>query len=185
MTPTVKKITLMGAFVALAVTLGYALITVPNVELVTATIFIAGYILGIREGFLVGLVAEALYSGLNPYGMAAPPIFIAQVVSMALIGMAGGFIGRHRPKMRLPFLATLALTGFLGTLLFDAMTTISYALFIELSKETLIGSFIYGLGFYAAHLISNTLIFLTIVPGLIGISERSGWIPSSKKAIGA
>jgi hypothetical protein len=168
----------MGAFIALGVALGYAFIAVPNVELITACIFISGYILGIKEGFAVGLVTEAIYSGLNPYGMAAPPIFIAQILSMAVIGTMGGIIGNHHPKKRLAFHIILGLTGFMGTLIFDTLTTLSYTLFIELSRETLIGSFIYGLGFYITHLLSNTIIFLTVVPVVITTLEREGWLLS-------
>ena len=178
MKPSLRKWTLTGALIALSVSLGYAFIAVPNVEMITAGIFISGYALGIKEGFAVGLAAEAIYSGLNPYGMAAPPIFLAQVLSMAVIGMAGGIMGARPPKRKLAFILTLALAGFLGTLLFDVTTTLFYALFIELSRETLIGSFLYGLGFYATHLLSNSLIFLTIVPVVIGTLERLGWLPT-------
>lgn len=167
----------MGAFIALSVALGYAFITVPNVELVTASIFIAGYVLGIKEGCLIGFIAEAIYSGLNPYGMAAPPILIAQVLSMAVIGMMGGIIGSRSYSNKVSFLFILGLSGFLGTLLFDTATTFFYALFIELSRETLIGSFIYGLGFYITHLLSNTVIFLTIVPVVLRTVGKIHWLP--------
>lgn len=165
----------MGIFIALGVSLGFALIHIPNVELVTATIFISGYLLGIKEGIVVGLLTETLYSVLNPFGMAAPPLLIAQVFSMSLVGCLGGILGRRKPQTDIVYHIQLGLTGFIATGIFAVLTTLSFVFFMGFSQKTLSGSFIYGLGFYIIHIVSNTLIFLTIVPLILKVATKTGW----------
>ena len=166
----------MGIFIALGVSLGFALITIPNVELITATIFISGYLLGIKEGIVVGLLTEALYSLLNPLGMAAPPLFIAQVLSMGITGFTGGILAKQKSRRSgIVYYFQLGLTGFLTTTIFALLTTVSFVLFINFSLNKLVASFIYGLGFYIAHILTNTIIFFTLVPTIINIAGKTGW----------
>lgn len=167
MKTSIKKMTLMAAFIALGVSLGYSLISIPNVELVTATIFIAGYLLGVREGILVGVFTEGLYSMFNPYGMAAPPLFIAQIVSMGITGGLGGFLGKQPNLHTIPFHAVLGLAGLISTSIFAILTTLSFVLFTGIPPNKIWGSFVAGIGFYATHIVSNTAIFLLIVPLLL------------------
>jgi hypothetical protein len=157
-------------FTAAGVALGFALAHIPNVELVTTTIFISGYMLGIRTGLAVGALTEALYSGLNPLGSAAPPLFAAQIVSMATVGLMGGLL-RHL-KSQKPWMFGAA--GFLLTLNFAVLTTVAYVLFLNLTHESLWASVIAGIAFYVTHLVSNTLIFVILVPPLIRSLKRNG-----------
>lgn len=172
MDTTVKRISLLGGFIALGVAMGYAFIYIPNVEFVTTTVFISGFVLGIKEGFLVGLLTETIYSLFNPYGMAAPPLFIAQVISMGFTGILGGILGKYNYSSRKMVYLTLGLAGLLATLTFAILTTLSFISFIGLSLKKLMGSLIYGLLFYAIHMISNTIIFVTIVPVLLKIIPK-------------
>ena len=163
---------MLGVFTALGVAMAYAFITIPNVELVTTTVFISGFVLGIREGFLVGLLTETIYSLFNPYGMAAPPLFAAQVISMGITGILGGVLGKYNYSSRRMYCLTFGLAGFLATLIFAILTTLSFISFMGLSLQKLMGSLIYGLLFYATHMISNTIIFMTIVPLLLKILPK-------------
>lgn len=172
---SLKKLTFMALFIALGVSLGYLLAPVPNVELVTMTIFLAGYFFGIKEGFVIGLFTEALYSAFNPYGMAAPPIFIAQILAMGLAGMVGGLTARTHHSFSLINILKIGFIGFLLTLIFGVLTTLSYSLFTGLTGKKLILSFVYGFYFYLAHLLSNTLIFLFLVPPLIRAMSKLKW----------
>ena len=52
-----RTITLLALWIAVTVALGYALATVPNVELVTASVFLSGYLFGPAAGTLVGVSA--------------------------------------------------------------------------------------------------------------------------------
>lgn len=177
MKQSLRKLTIMALFVALGVSLGYFLAPIPNVELVTMTIFIAGFLFGIKEGFLIGLFTEFLYSTLSPYGLAAPPIFIAQIFSMSITGVAGGLMARYIRKFSWIEILLLGMIGLLVTLIFAVLTTVSYSLFSGFTGKKLIASFLTGIHFYLAHLISNTLIFLLLVPHIIRLLIRVSWNP--------
>lgn len=158
------KLARMALFTALAAALGFSLSGVPNVELVTATVFIAGAVLGPREGALVGAAAEALYTSFHPMGAPPPPLWIAQVLGMSLAGTAGGVWRRYpaRSFMRSRFGAAAA--GLLCTITFDVLTTASFAFFLHFDLEQIIRSFIFGLWFTLLHAAANALIFALFVP---------------------
>ena len=171
----------MGILVALGVGIGYVFISIPNVELVSAVIFISGWIMGIEEGIVIGCLTEAIYSAFNPYGIAAPPLFIAQVISMGFTGFLGGWTGKRKHPRALLRHITMGMAGFISTLVFAVLTTLSFVLFIEPSMTTLIGSFLYGMGFYLIHIASNTLIFLVLVPVVIDHLAKAGWTSSAAR----
>lgn len=159
---------------AMAVAVGYLFLPVPNLELVTAVIFIAGYILGPSLGLVVGLVAELMFSLFNPYGVAAPPLLIAQVTSMGVTGWAGGALKKILPRNNTLFrLVVLGVCGLILTLLFDTLTTLSFVLFISgVNSIKVWSAFIAGMGFYILHIISNTMIFITGVPAMLVFVEK-------------
>ncbi len=163
----------MAVFAAIAVALGLTLIAVPNVELVTATFFAAGYFLGVRRGVVTALVGEFLFSVLNPFGAAPPPLLIAQLTGMAIAAAAGATLGRRLAKF--PPVLQMLLFGALGlavTFCFDFLTTVSFLIFAGLSKATLLASLIYGLGFYVLHMVGNTLIFALFMPFVLKFLEK-------------
>jgi energy-coupling factor transport system substrate-specific component len=167
-----EKVAFLGMFTALGTALGMALAHIPNVELITATVFISGFCLGCREGTLTGIATETLYSLLNPFGMASLPIFLAQTAAMGISGFAGGWFRHLKPASSRKVLVRLGLAGLLLTLNFDILTTVSYGIFVQFSLEKLLASIIIGSGFYIAHSGTNTLIFLTLVPVLLNAITR-------------
>ena len=164
---SLKKIVTIGLFSALGIALGLLLAPVPNVELVTATIFISGQVLGIQGGILVGLLTESLYSFLSPYGIAPMPIFLAQIISMMIVGYWGGRIGKLKPMPTFKIHLITGLSGLALTLIFAILTTLAYVLFIEINTKILISSLLTGLSFYVIHILSNTGIFILIVPVVV------------------
>jgi len=165
----VLHLTRLSMFTALGVTLGYALMSIPNVELVTATVFIAGVVSGVRGGAFVGAVTEGIFSLFHPLGAPSPPLWIAQVLSMAIAGAAGGlFFGSASPLTPSKAIR-IGIAGFLCTLNFAVLTTLAYSLTVSFSMKQILASLIFGLGFYVAHLISNTVIFFTVVPAVLKI----------------
>ena len=120
-------------FCAMAIAMGYSLMMVPNIELITVIIFLSGLTLNLWWGALVGLVAMGIYSGLNPLGsgLSFPPLFFAQIISMSLCGLIGGllkpiFFTKEFHAYQLFF---LAVTGFFVTVIYDIFTLASYPLF--------------------------------------------------------
>ncbi len=167
-TRTNKKIILSALFVALAVAMGYAFVLVPNVEMITATVFIAGMIVGPIYGIIVGFTAEFIFSLLNPLGAAAPPLLIAQVLSFSLIGLVGGLVGMPRTTKMWRHTVLYGCCGFGLTMVYDILTTLSFAVFaVDGDMRKILTIFATGFVFYLAHSAVNTVIFATIVPLLV------------------
>ncbi len=167
MRPLSKNIVLPAVCIALAVALGFALSLIPNVELVTATVFLSGFLLGPAKGLAVGVMAESLFSLLSPYGPAPPPLLAAQAVSMGLTGLAGGMAAKMRMNMKTLFALRLGVAGLLCTLLFDALTTLSFVVINHFTLRQLAASALLGTWFYAVHLAGNAVIFAVLMPVLI------------------
>ena len=161
-----REIILMAIFTALAIAGGLFLAQLPNIELVTAMIFLGGMTLGVVRGAIVGTVAEFLYSFFNPYGIASPPLMSAQVISMALAGVAGGLM-RHWFGARVPPAWLLGLCGFVITFIFDLLTTLSFTVFTGSGLPGFIAAIVLGLYFYLVHQVSNTLVFALLLPVLL------------------
>lgn len=166
-----RRIAYAGVFIALTVALGYALMVIPNLEMITATVFIAGWLMGPGMGALIGLLSETIYSGLHPLGSGFlfPPLLIAQVATIALVG----FIGGLARKGEIFFLANaggyfgLALVGTMLTLIYDIATSLAYPLAAGFEGVQLWATLIAGLGLGGVHLISNAVIFFLIVPNIL------------------
>ena len=160
-----RDITKTGMCIALAVASGYALLHVPNVELITSITFLSGYSLGCARGCAVGAASMFLFSLFNPLGAPFIPVFIAQILFMSVAGLAGGIWRRWTEgrASRILSLVGLAGCGLLLTLFYDVGTNLGFALGAGLVSQALgvIGA---GLVFSLIHLVSNTILFATLVP---------------------
>lgn len=166
-----NKLVRASIFTALAIGLGFSLLMVPNVELITVIVFLSGLTLGVRWGILVGGTAEFIFSVLNPFGsgLVFPPLLISQVVSMILIGAFGGilrsvFFKKEYSSRRI---AILALTGFILTFIFDSLTTLSYPISVGFDFPQTFGIYLSGIGFTLLHQISNAIIFPIVIPKVV------------------
>jgi len=161
---------LSALLVALCVTVGYLFLAIPNVEMFTAAVFVSGFLTGAGRGALIGAAAALLFSLFNPYGAAAPPLLLAQITGMVLTGLAGGLVQRTHWLGRPVWIRTALFggAGLLLTLIYDVLTTLSFALVMAGGKaEKVWASFVYGMAFYGLHLFSNTLIFALLLPLLL------------------
>lgn len=160
-----RELILTAIFIALAIGGGLALAQFPNVELITAIIFLSGVMLGVGFGVVVGAVAEFLYSFFNPYGLAAPPLLIAQVVSMMLVGATGGLI-RNLFGQRCPPAWFFGVIGWALTFIFDLLTTLSFTIAVGSGLAGFFAAVTFGFYFYLAHQGSNILVFSLLLPVL-------------------
>ncbi len=172
-----KRLTLIAVLSALTVALGYAFILVPNVELVSATVFISGYLLGPAGGVLVGVVGEGIYSTFNPMGsgLALPPLLIAQVFGIALFGLAGGVtrkLGRGGFGKREVIL--FVVVAVVLTANFDLFTTLAFPIAAGFSQEQMVATLAVGLAFNLIHIFSNAVIFALVVPAVLRKIRRTG-----------
>ena len=158
-------------FCALAIGMGFSLMLVPNIELITVIVFMSGLMLGWRWGALVGGTAIFIYSGLNPMGsgLSFPPLFFMQILGMAITGFAGGLFSRFflEKETNIFSLITLGLLGFICTLIYDFLTLISYPLSAGLGLSGMIAALVKGIGFTLLHEISNTIVFVVTIPKVI------------------
>ena len=158
-------------FAALAVALGYALMLIPNVELITVVVFLAGLTLGIKWGMFVGGLSEFIFSSMNPLGsgLIFPPLIAAQISSMIFVGFAGGILRPILFKKNITKIHIFAF-GFLGfilTFIFDSLTTISYPLAAGFDWPQTIGIYLSGIGFTILHQVSNGIIFAVGIPRVV------------------
>ncbi|UCF06751.1 MAG: hypothetical protein JSV33_06915 [bacterium] len=175
-----RKLILTALFTVLSVVLGYLLAAVPNVELITLTVFLSGIFLGRRLGALVGCLSILIYSLFNPFGPALPPLVIAQAAGFALVGWTGGALQRLRISGDRESVLISACAGLLLTFVYDLLTTVATAV-IALGGSGFLrgfgGVFIAGLIFMAIHAVSNTVIFgvaVTPILRVAGVWERGG-----------
>jgi energy-coupling factor transport system substrate-specific component len=168
-----QRLTRTAILIAICVVLGYLFLAVPNLEMITAGIFISGVWMGPATGMVIGFLAEAIYSLSNPMGFPPPPLLLAQVISMTLVGMTGGLlrslVTQHRFFTHSAWLRHLLLAGagLILTLVFDFLTTLSFPLTAGFSLQQMGITLGLGIPFMALHLISNTLIFALVVPVII------------------
>ncbi len=161
-------------FVALAAALGFLLLSVPNVELVTLTVFASGVVLGRGRGALVGALAMAIYSGFNPYGsgLGIPTMFAAQLAASAFTGLMGGATARlwRGPPLAAGRRGLPLVAGGIGlalTAVYQAAVIVGLAV---MSPEFRTGAFAVLLSnafFSSVHLVSNTIVFAVLAPTVL------------------
>ncbi|MCB2210681.1 ECF transporter S component [bacterium] len=162
-----RRVSRAAMLAAAAVAFGYLFFAIPNVELVTATVAVAGLLLGPGFGFAVGVVAYAVFGALNPLGssMAIPSMWVAQMLGQGINGLLFGLVrhplNRSTGQLRI---ALFALMGLFVTLLYQVILSLSFYLFAPMAETTLIGFLIGGILFSLTQIAINTLIFALVVP---------------------
>ena len=169
-----RKALLAGLLTAATVALGYALAGVPNVELMTLTVFIAGFLLGPLYGTAVGIGAMLLHSTFNPLGMAHPFLLGGQIAGFAAIGAVGGLVGPRLTAMRPRWLAmaVAAVCGFVLTLVYQILVNVGSFYAFSSEGDHLFTYIKLGLAFTVLHLAWNTAIFAVVLLPTINVLER-------------
>lgn len=160
-----QKIALTACFVGLAVA-GSLMEQIPNFEILTMTVFLSGIMLGPTTGATTGILSAFLFSTFSPYGQAPPPLLAAQMLAIGFSGLSGGLL-RLENFSTLKSRALLAACGFLLTLIYDVLTTMSFTFAVDLDLQKFFATFALGIWFTFVHIASNTLIFALILPILV------------------
>jgi len=176
------RIALLSTFSALAVVLGYMLAYLPNIELFTLMIFLSGFILGKREGLIVGLLSASIFTFFNPLGASPPPLFIYQLFHYSLTGLSGGLIKGFlsekeyfHPREDLYIFRVMVVFGIAAAILtftYDILSTAIGGLLVSTSVEYLITTYMTGIVFTIVHFIGNILGFVFLLPGLIQLITK-------------
>ncbi len=165
---TVRVAVLLGLFAGTAAGAGFLLAGIPNLELMSLVVALAGVALGARLGAVCGAMAAGIYSLGSPYGVPAIWILAAQMVGLAGIGaLAGAWMvgGKQRKAMRGGFSgvpAALAL-GLLGTTWYELVTNTGVLMGFDLEPSVVL---VGALPFFLVHLGTNLVIFGALFPPL-------------------
>ncbi|NIM19537.1 MAG: hypothetical protein GTO51_04055 [Candidatus Latescibacteria bacterium] len=171
-----RRALLACLLISLTVAFGYALAGIPNVELMTMTVFLSGYLLGVRLGILVGIVSIGIHALFNPLGASLPPLLLSQAVGFAVIAAAGATLGPviQRFRYRVAAVILSGAIGFVLTLQYDILTNIAayYIVMGEGVSESLWGFVLAGVLFMGMHIIWNTGLFLLIVKPILVVLSK-------------
>jgi hypothetical protein len=164
---------LASLLVAVAVSLGYVLAAVPNIELMTVTVFISGFLLGPGFGAAIGAASMVLFSMFNPLGVALPPLLVAQTAGQSVVGLSGGLFGPTVARLGRRWLA-VAVAGILGlvlTVFYDGVTSVG-AYFVIAGDKNLISlsKFVAGgMVFVGIHIMWNTMTFALALKPILNV----------------
>ena len=171
-----RKALLASLLIGVVVAFGFTLAGIPNVELMTLTIFVSGFLLGARLGAIVGGASAALHSIFNPLGAALPPLLIAQVIGFAVTGLAGSLLGPVLVRMSHRWMAVgfSTVLGFLLTLTYHLFTSVGG--FLSFTSERSVSGFVKyfyaGVPFVGMHLVWNTALFLMILVPVLTVLDK-------------
>lgn len=171
------RIAFIATFTALAVVLGYLLAFIPNIELFTLVIFLSGFILGIREGVIIGALSSLIFVFFNPIGASPPPLLVYQVFHYTLTGLSGALTSKflknrkfYSPKEDLYRLPIMIILGIIGLIITTGYQILSALVDVFVYFGTLgefLPYFLTGIPFTIVHIVGNVLGFTFILPGLI------------------
>ena len=151
----------IALFAALIYVLSWGTSYLPNVSLVFFIVFTAGFLWGAAAGVAVGAIGMGLWTLFNPYGPAAAPIMVAQVVGAAASGVVGAWF-RRLPWRRMSFhgLTTyLLITAVVCTLFFYAAVNTVDAMVFGPFWPRFIGGAVWALISLGANLVIFPLLF--------------------------
>ncbi len=172
-----RELALVAAFSALAVASDFALTDAPNVKLVDPIVFSVAFVFGLEMGVYVGVISEAIWGMLRPYGFGGYiiPFRVAGEVGYALAGWAASRVWRgESPPLAARNLymgAVLALCAFV----WDLETNAGTALIASWPSLTLNILAVYeaqGVPFALAHEVSDLVTGAVLAPLIIFYASR-------------
>jgi len=171
------RIALISTFTALGIVLGYLLAYIPNIELFTLTIFLSGFILGKRDGMIVGFLSSLIFCFFNPLGASPLPLLAFQLTHYSLTGLLGALTNDFLNKRsfftfdedlyKVPVMVIFGILGAIITISFQVFSSLVNVFTFYDSIEEFLPYFVIGIPFTITHIIGNTLGFIFILPGLI------------------
>ena len=184
------RIVLISTFTALSIVSGYMLVMLPNIEVFTLMIFLSGFILGKRDGAIIGLMSAFIFGFFNPLGSSMIDLFLfsVQLIYYTSVGFIGGLTCKFlekkdffKPLEDIYIGKVLLLFGILGavmTFTYDIFSTLAGAIFLFGNLESFLTIYALGLPYTMVHLIFNILGFIFLLPGLIRLLYKLLDIPN-------
>lgn len=165
---TTRNVAAVGIFSALAYAGSFVLMVIPNATLSILLVFFAGYCAGRIAGSSTGVIASALISLFNPYGIVALPLLGAQILGYVLIGLTGGILRRRlEPRATVMYVTILGGLGTATALLYQIPVSLADAWLFGPFRERLIMSFSFAL----ITIFSNLIFFVFFFPVLAKLQK--------------
>jgi hypothetical protein len=140
----------------------------PNVEFTSLIVFTTGVIFGGFAGIMLGSLVMIVNGFISSYGFAGIVIPF-QILGMSLIGLIGGLFKKFANDGAVQLCIKAAMFGALLTLAYDFITNVGYAIMFSLPITLVL---IWGLTFSLIHMVSNAIIFGSMMVPLSRISRR-------------
>ena len=174
------NIAIVGVFSSLTVVGGFLLAVVPNFELFSLMIFLSGFLFGKKSGLLITTISVIIFAFLNPMGASHIFLFGAQIISYLTLCLSGIIINTflkekeyYKPAEDLYIFQVLLIfggIGFVWTIFSDIFLTLGmYIPLVGIASEIIVPILLAGIPFTIIHVISNTLLFIFVLPALIQI----------------
>jgi uncharacterized membrane protein len=160
----------VALFAALTYVLALASLLIPNVSLSFVAVFVCGAVFGAKTGMTAGGLGMFLWTVFNPYGMAAVPITVAQVIGMIIVGAIGGVIaGTELTKKVSPKgFIICGLLGLLAGLIYQILVSVTLAWLFGPFWESLSAGLVLAL----VMIISNGILFPAGYPLVVKMAAR-------------
>ena len=154
------KISIVATLVALCVATNYALVGLPNINLMDFIVFIGGFSFGPIVGASIGMLSWTVYGVLNPYGFLLQ-VYLATMFTETIYGIVGGLLGKSLASIDFKgqYSKLCILFGIFAcmmTLTYDIITNVVYAAAFDIP---IILAIIFGVPFMFIHVFSNIAIF--------------------------
>lgn len=166
---TVRDLSLITVLTALCVGWSYALIGLPNINIMDLVVFVTGFVFGIPIGLTTGVLAWAVYGAINPLGFNLP-VWLSTMAGEAIFGIAGGILGRiinktpQRDFKVFRFSLEMGLWGLILTMTYDLFTNIVFAVSFNVPiVAAIISGWFIPPWFGILHEASNLILFFSAV----------------------
>lgn len=168
-----KDIGLITTLTALCVGSSYALISLPNINMMDLIVFVTGFVFGAPIGMATGIISWFIYGAINPLGFYTP-IWLSTMAGEAVFGFAGGILGRINQKNPgsttsiFRFRVEMGLWGLILTIIYDLFTNVVYAVSFQIPiVAAIVSGWFIPPWFGILHEASNLFLFSSTVHPLI------------------
>ncbi len=164
---TTQVLTLRIQIAAAAVASSFILILIPNIETITFTAFLLGYVFKRKFAFETTLTMVITWEILATIVFSFSNItFFFKLIAWLLITQ----IGRFARNIKITSSISFAIFGGLSAIIYDLLVTIPYAIFFIGQKinfiTVIISSFVFGIYFTLSHVLGNAF-FFSLFPRII------------------
>ncbi len=173
-----RLVALIAMLSALCVGTSYAMLPLPNVNLMDAIVFTTSLFFGVVPGAAVATISWLVYGTLNPFGL-SPPILVTVIVSESVYVLAGHLVRRTpsgNPKSEVKGWEQLVLFGTVGvlsTLAYDVLTNAVVGIVAYNSVWIGLLTMNVPIPLGIIHEASNFVFFATVVPILLRVLAKT------------